>query len=75
MKHLFSLILIQIFPVDSFGQQYPFQNPDLSSEERAGDLISRLTLEEKPTLMCDQSDAILHAWYGGESGGQAVAVL
>jgi beta-glucosidase len=41
-----------------WGQQYPFQNPDLSSEERAGDLISRLTLEEKASLMCDQSDAI-----------------
>lgn len=41
-----------------FGQQYPFQNPNLSSEERAKDLISRLTIEEKATLMCDQSDAI-----------------
>jgi beta-glucosidase len=40
------------------AQQYPFQNPNLSSEERAGDLISRLTLEEKATLMCDQSEAI-----------------
>jgi len=41
-----------------FAQQYPFRNPDLSSEERAKDLISRLTLEEKAALMCDQSDAI-----------------
>lgn len=41
-----------------WAQQYPFQNPKLSSEERAKDLISRLTLEEKATLMCDQSDAI-----------------
>lgn len=40
------------------GQTYPFQNPNLSSDERAKDLISRLTLEEKATLMCDQSDAI-----------------
>lgn len=38
--------------------QLPYQNPDLSSEERAKDLISRLTLEEKATLMCDQSDPI-----------------
>ncbi len=38
--------------------QLPYQNPDLSSEERAKDLISRLTLEEKATLMCDVSDAI-----------------
>jgi beta-glucosidase len=41
-----------------YGQRYPFQNPGLSSEERAKDLISRLTLEEKAALMCDQSDAI-----------------
>lgn len=41
-----------------FAQQYPFQNPSLSFEERAKDLIGRLTIEEKATLMCDQSDAI-----------------
>lgn len=41
-----------------YGQQFPFQNPNLSFEERAEDLISRLTLEEKVALMCDQSDAI-----------------
>ncbi len=40
------------------AQEFPFQNPELSSAERAKDLISRLTLEEKATLMCDQSDAI-----------------
>jgi beta-glucosidase len=40
------------------GQQFPFQNPGLSSEARAKDLISRLTLTEKASLMCDQSDAI-----------------
>jgi len=40
------------------AQEYSFQNPNLSSEERARDLISRLTLEEKATLMCDQSEAI-----------------
>jgi beta-glucosidase len=41
-----------------FAQQLPYQNPNLSSEERARDLISRLTLEEKASLMCDQSDAV-----------------
>ncbi len=44
--------------LSSCKKQYPFQNPDLSSEERAKDLISRLTLEEKATLMCDVSEAI-----------------
>ncbi|MDP4262135.1 MAG: xylan 1,4-beta-xylosidase [Bacteroidota bacterium] len=40
------------------GQQYPFKNPALSTEMRAKDLISRLTLEEKVSLMQDQSPAI-----------------
>ena len=40
------------------AQQFPYQNPALSSEARAKDLISRLTLEEKASLMFDQSPAI-----------------
>jgi beta-glucosidase len=36
----------------------PYKNPNLSSVERAKDLISRLTLAEKAALMCDQSDAV-----------------
>ena len=36
----------------------PYQNPQLSAEQRAEDLISRLTLEEKAKLMLDQSEAI-----------------
>ncbi len=38
--------------------QLPYQNPDLNSAERAKDLLSRLTLEEKASLMFDQSPAI-----------------
>ena len=37
---------------------YPYQNPDLSAKERAKDLCSRLTLEEKAMLMLDESPAI-----------------
>lgn len=44
--------------VSSQAQEYPFQNPGLSSEERARDLISRLTIDEKASLMCDQSEAV-----------------
>ncbi|MGD8781096.1 MAG: glycoside hydrolase family 3 C-terminal domain-containing protein [Ignavibacteria bacterium] len=40
------------------AQVLPYQNPNLSSNERAEDLISRLTLEEKAALMCDISDAV-----------------
>lgn len=38
--------------------QLPYQNPELSTEERAKDLLNRLTLEEKASLMCDVSDPI-----------------
>jgi beta-glucosidase len=58
MKKTLVLFLCMLLTVVLSAQQYPFQNPDLSSEERARDLISRLTLEEKAILMCDQSDAI-----------------
>ncbi len=47
-----------LFSVNSWAQQLPYKNPNLRSEERAKDLISRLTLSEKATLMCDISDAI-----------------
>ncbi len=40
------------------GQTLPFQNPELGTETRAKDLISRLTLQEKALLMQDQSPAI-----------------
>lgn len=47
-----------LFSVSGFGQKLPYQDPALSSEERARDLISRLTLKEKALLMQDQSPAI-----------------
>lgn len=40
------------------AQQLPYQNPNLSAHERAVDLCSRLTLEEKAQLMLDESPAI-----------------
>ena len=40
------------------AQTLPYQNPNLSAKERAKDLCSRLTLEEKAQLMLDESPAI-----------------
>ena len=37
---------------------FPFQNPTLTAEQRAEDLLGRLTLEEKARLMMDSSPAI-----------------
>ncbi len=58
MRIILFFIICLLISVNSIGQTLPYRNPDLSSEERAKDLISRLTLEEKATLMCDVSDAI-----------------
>ncbi|HKJ41377.1 MAG TPA: glycoside hydrolase family 3 N-terminal domain-containing protein, partial [Sunxiuqinia sp.] len=58
MRKSFFVIISLLLAANLWAQQYPFQNPNLSSAERAKDLISRLTLEEKVTLMCDQSDPI-----------------
>ncbi|MEO0216536.1 MAG: glycoside hydrolase family 3 N-terminal domain-containing protein, partial [candidate division WOR-3 bacterium] len=51
-------IVILVFSIDLSSQQFPYQDPMLRFEERAKDLISRLTLEEKVALLCDQSSAI-----------------
>jgi beta-glucosidase len=51
------LIACFSFFVNSFAQ-LPYQNPALSPQERTADLISRLTLDEKASLMFDQSPAI-----------------
>ena len=40
------------------AQTLPYQNPNLSAAERADDLLGRLTLEEKASLMMDSSPAI-----------------
>ncbi len=58
MKKVLFIALGIIFTLNIWGQQLPYQNPGLSSEERARDLISRLTLSEKAALMCDVSEAI-----------------
>jgi beta-glucosidase len=58
LKGVMLLVIGTFYSFAVFAQQYPFQNPEYSSEERAKDLISRLSIEEKATLMCDQSDAI-----------------
>ncbi len=56
IPYFFSILLL-VTSTSLFGQ-LPYQNPDLSFEERADDLISRMTLEEKAALMCDVSEAI-----------------
>lgn len=54
---IFSAILA-IGSMSATAQTLPYQNPDLSFEQRADDLLKRLTLEEKVKLMMDSSPAI-----------------
>ncbi|MBP5507247.1 MAG: glycoside hydrolase family 3 protein, partial [Prevotella sp.] len=58
MKKTFILMLVLLATLTSTAQQYPYQNPNLSARERAIDLCSRLTLDEKAMLMLDESPAI-----------------
>ncbi|RPI01163.1 MAG: glycoside hydrolase family 3 protein [Calditrichaeota bacterium] len=58
MKKKLFFIFSFSFAMSLCAQTMPYQNPNLSSEERAKDLIPRLTLEEKAALMCDISEAI-----------------
>jgi beta-glucosidase len=53
---LCGIAMLCVAPV--FAQKLPYQNPKLPSAVRAKDLVSRLTLKEKVSLMKDVSDAI-----------------
>ena len=41
-----------------WAQNEPYKNPDLSPRERAEDLVKRLTLKEKASLMINSSPAV-----------------
>ena len=58
MKKLLLSILLTMGVSVLWAQTLPYQNPALTAEERADDLLGRLTLEEKTKLMMDVSPAI-----------------
>ncbi len=58
MRKSLLLILSITATIGVNSQTLPYKNPALSSEERARDLLSRMTIEEKALLMQDQSPAI-----------------
>ena len=58
MKRVLLLFLSASLSMCVLAQTLPYQNPALSSDERAKDLIPRLTLSEKAGLMCDISEAV-----------------
>ncbi len=62
MKQIFTLLLISLLigcrEQVQIKYDYPFQNPELPNDQRIEDLISRLLLEEKASLMLYNSPAI-----------------
>ena len=58
MKKLLLATLLMLGWSALMAQMLPYQNPNLSAEQRAEDLLGRLTLEEKVKLMMDTSPAI-----------------
>ena len=59
-KHSLTLLFAGIALATNTSAQalLPYQNPALSADERAADLVSRLTLEQKVSLMMNGSPAI-----------------
>lgn len=60
-KNIYTTFLLTAFSVSptlAQGTSYPFQNANLPAVERARDLCSRLTLDEKEMLMMNGSPAI-----------------
>ena len=57
-RRLLVILMTGICTLTANAQQLPYQNPNLTASQRADDLLGRLTLEEKVSLMMDTSPAI-----------------
>ena len=57
LKKLLDMFVLGLCATTAYAQ-LPYQNATLSAAERADDLLGRLTLEEKASLMMDRSPAI-----------------
>ena len=55
MKQLIITLCLSTATLVGLAQNEPYRNPNLSPEERAEDLLGRLTLKEKVTLMQNES--------------------
>jgi len=60
LNRFFSGLIVVLAVAPCSAQQLPYQDPSLSPQQRAKDLVSRLTLEEKASLMLDEASAVPH---------------
>ncbi|MCX6132386.1 MAG: glycoside hydrolase family 3 C-terminal domain-containing protein [Ignavibacteriales bacterium] len=88
LKQIHMLLLVTLFAAGVAGSQnksmpasggFPFQNPSLTIDERVGDLVSRMTLDEKVKQMLFGAPAIPrlgvpeYNWWGEALHGVARA--
>ena len=57
-RFYFSALCVCLFGISVCAQNEPYKDASLSPKERAADLVSRLTLEEKVALMQNASPAV-----------------
>ena len=56
---LISCLVLMICPaIAQEPSSYPYLNPKLTPEERAADLVHRMTLEEKASQLVNQARAV-----------------
>jgi beta-glucosidase len=58
MKKVIAISMLCLCAHVMSAQTLPYQNPQLTAAQRADDLLTRLTLDEKVSLMMDSSPAI-----------------
>ena len=57
-RNIIITAIIFFCAIDASAQRLPYQNPHLTADQRAEDLLGRLTLDEKASLMMNDSPAI-----------------